>query len=109
MHAEHQVFLDAIAGKQRLTVKFSRAKEGRVVTRVCAPLDYGPLRGGLDAEPRYQLWDLEGRRKPLNIQLTEAELLSIAPTGETFDPAEIITWSFKAGAWAIARDWAEFS
>jgi hypothetical protein len=109
MHAAHQVFLDAIADKRRLSVTFKSRKDGREVVRVCAPLDYGPLRGGLDANPRYQLWDLEGRRKPLNIVLAADEIISITRLDETFDPAAIVTWAFKPGAWHVARDWAELS
>ena len=109
MHADHQTFLDAIAAKRRLSVQFFNKKLGREMTRICAPLDYGPLRGASDTEPRYQLWDLEGQRKPLNIPLLEADIVKMTPLDETFDPAAIITWAFKPGAWLVPRDWAEFS
>jgi hypothetical protein len=109
MHAAHQVFLDAIAGKRRLSVTFNSKKEGRELTRVCAPLDYGPLRGGLDQSPRYQLWNLEGRKKPLNVVLSADEILDIKVLDETFEPADIVTWAFKPGAWAIQRDWGDLS
>ncbi len=109
MHAAHQVFLDAIAGKHRLSVTFNSKKEGREKTRICAPLDYGPLRGGLDQDPRYQLWDLEGKRKPFNVVLSADEIISITVLPEAFDPAEIITWAFKPGAWHIQRDWGDLS
>lgn len=109
MHADHQVFLDALVAKRRLSVRFLKKKEGRERTRICAPLDYGPLRGDATQADRYQLWDLEGVRKPLNITLADDEVLGMTMLEETFSPAEIITWAFKPGAWAIARDWAEFS
>jgi hypothetical protein len=109
MHADHQVFLDALAAKRRLSVRFFNQKLGREMVRVCAPLDYGPLRGASDATPRYQFWDLEGRRKPLNLPVLAADLVSMTPLEETFDPAAIITWTFKPKAWHIPRDWAEFS
>lgn len=109
MHPDHQVFLDAIAAKRRLSVRFTSRKVGREMVRVCAPLDYGPLRGSTDSEPRYQFWDLEGKKKPLNIPLVASEIVSMTPLEETFDPAAIITWAFKPGAWQIPRDWAEHS
>ena len=109
MHADHQVFLDAIAAKRRLSVRFISPKEGRELVRICAPLDLGPLRGSTDPEPRYQLWDLEAKRKPKNIPLRASEIVGMTMLEETFDPAEIITWAFKPGAWALPRDWAEFS
>ena len=108
MHADHQVFLDALLAKKRLSVQF-RDKTGRTVTRNCAPLDYGPLRGATDQADRYQLWDLEGKRKPLNITLYDADVVSFTALEETFDPAAIITWAFKPNAWKLPRDWAEWS
>ena len=108
MHAAHQVFLDALFAKKRLSVEF-RDKTGRVVTRICAPLDYGPLRGATDQSDRYQLWDLEGKRKPLNITLYDADVVAFTPLDEAFDPAAIITWSFKPHSWKVPRDWAEYS
>lgn len=109
MHLDHQVFLDALLAKRRLRVRFFHRKEGREFTRVCAPLDYGPLRGAKEPVPHYQLWDFEKKEKPKNVTVTAAELLEITPLEETFDPSEIITWNFKPGAWSVPRDWAEFS
>jgi hypothetical protein len=110
MHAAHQVFLDALFAKRKLSVRFLNKKEGgREQVRTCAPLDYGPLRGSTDTAARYQLWDLEGKRKPLNIALVAEDILEMTPLEETFDPKAIITWAFKPNAWAIPRDWAEFS
>lgn len=108
MHSDHQVFVDALVAKKRLSVHF-RDKEGRMVTRICAPLDFGPLRGATEQDDRYQLWNLEGRRKPLNIALREVDVESFTALEETFDPASIITWAFKPNAWKLPRDWAEFS
>ncbi len=109
MHAEHQTFLDALAQKRRLSVRFFSKKEGKERVRTCAPLDFGPLRGATDTRDRYQLWDLEGKRKPLNIPLLEEEILELTLLDETFDPADIVTWSFKPNSWKIERDWGPFS
>ena len=109
MHANHPLFLDALTTKHRLSVRFFHKKEGREVTRVCAPLDYGPLRGAREPTDVYQLWDLEGKRKPFNLALADSEILEMKRLEETFDPASIITWAFKPNAWHIPRDWAEFS
>ena len=109
MHASHQLFLDAIAAKRRLSVRFFSRKAGKELVRVCAPLDYGALRGDVGGAEHYQLWDLEGRRKPHNLALLESDIVTMTPLEETFDPAAIITWAFKPGAWLVPRDWAEFS
>ena len=106
---QHAVFLDALAQKRRISLRFFDRKIGREVVRTCAPLDFGPLRGALEKDDRYQLWDLEGKRKPLNIVVLPADVVSMTVLDETFDPAAIITWSFKPNAWNVPRDWAEFS
>jgi hypothetical protein len=105
MHASHATFLDAIVAKRRLSVRFFSRKE----VRICAPLDFGPLRGALSAALHYQLWDLEGKRKPHNLALLEADIVSMTSLEETFEPRAIITWAFKPRAWSVPRDWAEFS
>ncbi len=109
MHAAHQMFLDAIAQKRRLKVRFFSKKEGKELVRVCAPLDFGPLRGTTDGRERYQLWDLEGKKKPHNVPLLADEMLEVTLLDETFDPADIVTWAFKPGSWRISRDWGRFS
>jgi hypothetical protein len=109
MHADHPIFLDAIAARRRLTVQFFSRKENRDLVRVCAPLDVGPLRGALDGVDRYQFWDLEAKRKPYNLALVAQDIVKMTALDETFEPVDIITWAFKPGAWTIPRDWAAFS
>ena len=109
MHADHQTFLDALHEKRCLSVSYYSRKERKNVIRKCAPLDYGPLRGAIEPEDHYQLWNLEGKRKPLNVTLRDNELLTLTLLDETFEPADIITWAFKPNAWTLPRDWADFS
>lgn len=109
MHAEHATFLEALAGKRRVTVTFFHPKEGRERTLTCAPLDFGPLRGAKDQTPRYQLWDLEAKRPPYNVTILPDDLKSLTVLDEPFDPAAIIRWAFKPNAWSVTRDWGEFS
>ncbi len=107
MHASHATFLEAIAAKRRLSVRFFSRKEGRELTRTCAPLDFGPLRGAQPPVDHYQLWDLERKRKPLNIALLEGDIVSMTVLDETFEPRDIVTWAFKPRAWHVPRDGAE--
>jgi hypothetical protein len=112
MHASHPVFLEAIATRRRLSVRYLHAGEGkeqRELVRECAPLDYGPLRGAVQRGDVYQLWDLEAKRKPFNLVLAEADIVSMTLLDGTFEPSAIITWAFKPKAWHVARDWGEFS
>jgi len=112
MHAHHPVFLEALATRHRLSVRFRQTAKGkppREIVRVCAPLDFGPLLGAVSRADVYQLWDLEAKRKPFNVVLAEEDVLSMTALEETFEPSAIITWAFKPHAWHVARDWAEFS
>ncbi len=109
MDADRQVFLDALNAKRRLSVTFFSRKEDREKTRICAPMDIGPLRGAIEPVEHFQLWDLEGRKKPLNIAVLPSDVRSITVLEEMFDPKEIITWQFKPNAWHVTRDWGEFS
>ena len=109
MHADHSIFLEAIAARRQISLRFFSQKVGRELVRTCAPLDFGPLRGSIDTADRYQLWDLEGKRKPLNLAVLAGDIVSMALLDATFEPAEIITWAFKPKAWRVPRDWAEFS
>ena len=52
---------------------------------------------------------MEGKRPPFNLALLEANVLGMTPLDTTFDPAAIITWEFKPGAWHTPRDWGSFS
>ena len=109
MHADHQVFLDALAAKRQLEIRFFHAKEKKELVRTCVPLDFGPLRGSIDGLERYQLWEIGGKRKPFNIAVLPSDLLEIKVLDATFDPADIITWAFKPGAWHVKREWGPFS
>jgi hypothetical protein len=109
MHAEHALFLDAIASKRQVTITFFHVKDQRERTLTCAPLDYGPLRGAQDPRPHYQLWDLGARRPPYNVVVHADDISGLVAADVVFDPAEIIKWAFKPKAWSIARDWGDFS
>lgn len=108
-HAHHQLFLDALAAKQALRIRYFHRKEKREREQLCAPLDFGPLRGGDPHDEHYQLWDLQAKKKPQNRAVRPADMISMELAGETFDPASFITWAFKKGAWSVPRDWGQFS
>lgn len=109
MHADHQLFLEALASKRRLSVRFFDKKKQKERTTTCAALDFGPLRGAKDGLERYQLWDLDAKRPPYNLALLDAEMRAMTMLEETFEPADIIQWAFKPGAWHTPRDWGSFS
>lgn len=108
-HPDHQTFLDALASKSKLSVRYFHKKEKRELVQICAALDFGPLRGADEKLEHYQFWDLEAKKKPKNRAVLPSDVVSMTRIEGSFEPAEIITWTFKPGAWRIARDWGEFS
>ena len=109
MHAAHQAFIDAIARKQRVSLRYFDRKQGRERVRICAPLDFGPLRGSVDGADRYQLWDLGAKHKPFNVAVLPSDIVELTVLPETFEPEDFITWAFKPNAWRVPRDWGKFS
>jgi hypothetical protein len=99
VHRDHGVFVDAIQRCHVVRVVFARPTGERVVRR-CVPLDYGPYQHAPDW--RYHLLNLEGPSGRHPMGLPAARIVSIADTGEPFDPATTITWSYP---WHVPRSW----
>jgi hypothetical protein len=109
MHADHATFVSALEQKRLVKLTFHNTKTGRDQVLTCAPLDFGPLRGALDASPRYQLWNAQAKRPPFNVTALPNDVQHIEMLETTFEPETIITWKFKPNAWSHARDWGNFS
>ena len=48
-------FIQGIHGKNKLKLSYFSKKDGMVITRVCAPMDYGPSGEAHDGSDRYHL------------------------------------------------------
>ena len=106
-------FLEAIAAKRRLAVRFSSSrKEGRGSSRAPARRSTSGRSGAqLPPVDHDQLWipssGSASRSNPS--RSSRADIVSMTVLEETFEPRDIITWAFKPGAWRVPRDWAELS
>lgn len=99
-------FVAAIHSKSKVRLTFFSKEDRRLLVRICAPMDYGPSRRAADKNDRFHLWDYESDTKNHTLSLLPSQIESIEVLGETFDPADFVTWSPN---WYVARDWGAYS
>lgn len=104
---DHDIFLSALHQKKRVRLHFLRVN-GAATDRLCAPLDFGPVRRERGNPERYQFWDFEARPQHW-LSLPALRIIRIEPTDQDFSPAAIVTWSGTESPWTIPRDWGRVS
>ena len=105
MHPNHDAFLSAIRSRELMRVVFDAKSDGTRRDRMCAPLDFGPSRRARVPEPKYHFHDLDSPSGRHALGLAPEQIVSMSPTGETFDPADIVTWDTRSSPWHVDRDW----
>jgi hypothetical protein len=107
MMAQHEEFIQAIHAKKRVKINFrSKEDRGSVLTRICAPMDYGPGKKQKDGGSRYWFWDYTSDTKAHTLGLSDGQIMSMTVTDDEFDPTEFVDW---ATDWIIPRDWGSCS
>lgn len=99
-------FLEALSGRKLVRVSFYSKEDGAIISRKCAPMDYGPSRRAKDKSNRYHFWDLTSDSRNHTLSLLPSQLKSLEVLGDSFDPSEFVTWKPK---WVIPRDWGHYS
>ena len=99
-------FIEAIQNKTKIKLTFFSKEDGYNITRLCAPMDFGPSRRAHNKDDRFHLWDYESDKKNHVLSLLPNQIANMEFTEESFDPAEFITWPTN---WFITRDWGKFS
>lgn len=102
----YDIFIKAIHDKQIIEVSFYSKEDGQVLTRVCAPFDYGPRSRARDKSPCFHMWNYTSDTKPHTLSIQPEQIVNIQITNETFNPTEIVKWQPK---WFIERDWGAVS
>lgn len=100
------IFVQAISARRKVQVRFFSKEDGAALTRVCAPMDYGPGRRTHDKSDRFWLWDYESDQGSHTLGLKPDQVLDLAILDEVFDPAEFVTWT---PAWFVPRNWGAYS
>ena len=106
MHQDHQVFIDAITSLNKVTLTFFSKEDGHSLTRLCAPMDFGPSRRAKDKSDRFHFWDFTNDVGSHTLSLNPHQVQSIEILNDDFDPSEFVKWKPN---WIISRDWGEYS
>ena len=99
-------FIAAIHSKSKIRVTFFSKEDRHNLSRLCAPMDYGPSRKAADKSDRFHMWDYESDKKNHTLSLLPDQVISIEVLAQPFDPAEFITWQTD---WFVPRDWDQYS
>ncbi len=100
------LFIEAIHSKRKLKVTFYSKQDNQLLTRTCAPMDFGPSTRAHDKSNRFHFWDYDSDSKQHVLSLLPDQVESIELLDDPFDPKEFVTWSPK---WIVARDWGAYS
>ena len=104
----HNEFIDAIQEKLKVEIIFFSKEDRQNLTRICAPLDYGPMRRNNQiinqGRTKYHVWDFNSDEKPHPLALAPEQILGLKVLDEKFDPATIDPIILKY-PFFIPRDW----
>lgn len=105
MLLNHEEIIRAIHERREVIVTWpSKEDGGKLQSRRCAPMDYGPSRRGVDPSPRYHFWDGDsdsGTPHPLTLLASQITRVEIVDT--QFDPATFVTWDLAKSPWHVHR------
>ncbi|MDI6603786.1 MAG: hypothetical protein QME35_01370 [Thermoanaerobacteraceae bacterium] len=102
-------FLYAINNLLKIRVSFYSKDDAKIITRVCAPMDYGPSRRAKIKNDRFHLWDFESDEKNHVLSLNPDQVKSIEVLEDKFNLEDFITWDLNSSPWFYKRDWGKFS
>lgn len=99
-------FLRAIQDKKKIRLTFISKQDGHEITRICAPMDYGPKRLANNQSDRYHLWDYESDSRHHILSLLPERIVEMEVLAEEFEPEEFVAWPTN---WFFKRDWGHYS
>lgn len=99
-------FISAIRTKNKIRLTFHSKEDGHALSRVCAPMDYGPSSRAHDKSDRFHSWDYDSDTERHTLSLLPIQVIDIAVLADHFDPSEFVTWKPK---WIVKRDWGAYS
>jgi hypothetical protein len=88
MIPNHKQFIDAIAEKKKVCLRFYSKADTGVIDLVCAPMDYGPGPNAADDVNRYWFWDYSSNTGTPTLSLSPEQVLDVRILGQVFDPAD---------------------
>ncbi|GGY93474.1 hypothetical protein [Shewanella fodinae] len=103
---DEQLFIQAIHDKTKIRLTFASKEDGHNLTRICAPMDFGPSRRAHNQDNRYHLWDYDSDKSNHTLSLLPDQIVEMEFLEELFDPADFVTWTPN---WIVERDWGRYS
>lgn len=103
------IFIGAIHSKNKVLLKFFSKEDGTQISRICAPMDFGPSRRAKDKSDRFHFWDFKSDIKNHTLSLLPDQVISIDLISENFSPFDFITWNTLNSPWYIKREWGVHS
>jgi hypothetical protein len=101
------IFLQAIHSRRKVSVTFFSKEDNQAITRICAPLDYGPSRRWQGSEDsRFHLWDFTSDVAPHVVSLQPDQIQHMELLEEFFNPGDFMTWQPD---WILHREWGRYS
>ncbi len=58
-------FIDAIHSRSKIMLTFYSKEDNATITRLTAPMDFGPSRRAHDKSDRFHFWDYESDKKKI--------------------------------------------
>ncbi len=98
-------FVSAIAGTNLVELTFNSSSKG-IITRKCAPMDFGPWKHSRASEVRYHFIDLNSSQGAHPLSIKSDQILQLNVSDEKFKPENLVYW---VPEWHIARDWGIYS
>lgn len=102
-------FINAIHSKNKILLHFFSKEDGAVISRKCAPMDFGPSRRAHDKSDRFHFWDYESDTRNHTLSLLPNQIQSMEVLDENFEPSEFVTWDTSRNMWFVSRDWDGYS
>lgn len=95
-------FIRAIHRRTKIIVTFYD-KNNEILTRDCAPMDFGAAKQYKDNKDRFHFWNFKGKYPLL---LLPKQIIDLEFTTILFEPALFVDWVTD---WHIKRNWGKAS
>ena len=99
-------FIKAIHEKRKIRLSFYSKQDDTILTRLCAPMDFGAGSRTKNKDNRYHLWDYESEKANHTLSLLPEQITEMEFTDMEFDPSDFVIWTPN---WIIERDWGKLS
>lgn len=108
MHRNHDIFVKAIRGKNKVKLTFFSNENGDIRDGLFGPIFYSPSVAGNDSDC-YYLWDLESGNNNNFLGLPPSQVVRMELTNESFDFVEFFTSrrAISDSKWGCGEDLTE--